>query len=38
MMRLLLAHGADPTKPDSEGKWPASRAADGVRSLLAPAH
>jgi uncharacterized protein len=37
MVRLLLAHGADPSAADSDGKSPASRAADEVRSLLAPA-
>ncbi len=34
MVRLLLAHGADPAAPDSEGKSAASRASDEVRALL----
>lgn len=38
MVRLLLAHGADPAKPDSDGKSAASRATDAVRSLVAPTH
>ncbi len=38
MVKLLMAHGADPAGADSDGKSPESRAADAVRLLLAPGH